>query len=156
MLLEHLEGDPMSEINEPILVAVDSSTEASGVLAEAVALGRTLGAPLLLVRVVSWPIEEPASLYSTMGSDSMLELVENEALRDLQALAGQVPSDVLVQTHVAHGKPWQAICDNGRINGARLIVIGAHGHSGLQRMIGTTAARVVNHADRSVLVVKHS
>jgi nucleotide-binding universal stress UspA family protein len=143
------------ELNEPILVALDSSAEASSVLAEAVALGRSLGAPLLLVRVVSRPTEELSSLY-TMGSDSMLELIENEALRELEALASQVPSDMLVKTHVAYGKPWQAICDNGRVNRARLIVIGAHGHGGFQRMLGTTAARVVDHADRSVLVVKRS
>jgi nucleotide-binding universal stress UspA family protein len=35
-----------------------------------------------------------------------------------------------------------------------LIVIGAHGYQGLDRMLGTTAAKVVNHADRAVLVVR--
>ena len=35
-----------------------------------------------------------------------------------------------------------------------LIVIGSHGYGGIDRVIGTTAAKVVNHADRSVLVVR--
>jgi nucleotide-binding universal stress UspA family protein len=35
-----------------------------------------------------------------------------------------------------------------------LIVIGAHGYGIVDRILGTTAGRVVNHADRSVLVVR--
>ena len=35
-----------------------------------------------------------------------------------------------------------------------LIVIGSHGYSGIDRLIGTTAAKVVNHAKQSVLVVR--
>jgi nucleotide-binding universal stress UspA family protein len=35
-----------------------------------------------------------------------------------------------------------------------LIVIGSHGFSGIDRLLGTTAGRVVNHADRSVIVVR--
>jgi nucleotide-binding universal stress UspA family protein len=35
-----------------------------------------------------------------------------------------------------------------------LIVIGSHGYGGLDRVLGTTAARVVNHALCSVLVVR--
>jgi nucleotide-binding universal stress UspA family protein len=33
-------------------------------------------------------------------------------------------------------------------------VIGAHGYGKLDRMLGTTAAKVVNHADRNVLIVR--
>ena len=35
-----------------------------------------------------------------------------------------------------------------------LIVIGSHGYGGIDHLLGTTAARVVNHADRPVLVVR--
>jgi nucleotide-binding universal stress UspA family protein len=48
-----------------------------------------------------------------------------------------------------HLRPARAI-------GADLIVIGSHGYGGLDRVLGTTAARVVNHADRSVLVVRNA
>lgn len=36
----------------------------------------------------------------------------------------------------------------------RRIVIGSHGHGGIDRVLGTTAAKLVNHADRNVLVVR--
>ena len=35
-----------------------------------------------------------------------------------------------------------------------LIVIGSHGYGAIDRVLGTTAAKVVNHADRTVLVVR--
>jgi nucleotide-binding universal stress UspA family protein len=35
-----------------------------------------------------------------------------------------------------------------------LIAIGSHGYSPVDHVLGTTAAKVVNHADRSVLVVR--
>jgi nucleotide-binding universal stress UspA family protein len=35
-----------------------------------------------------------------------------------------------------------------------LIVIGSHGYHDADRVLGTTAAKVVNHADHSVLVVR--
>ena len=37
-----------------------------------------------------------------------------------------------------------------------MIVIGSHGYGGLDRILGTTAARVVNHALCSVFVVRES
>jgi nucleotide-binding universal stress UspA family protein len=36
------------------------------------------------------------------------------------------------------------------------VVLGSHGYSGFDRILGTTAAKVVNHCDRSVLVVRPS
>ena len=38
--------------------------------------------------------------------------------------------------------------------GADCIVIGSHGYSGFDRILGTNAAKVVNHAECSVLVVR--
>jgi nucleotide-binding universal stress UspA family protein len=52
------------------------------------------------------------------------------------------------------GVPWEAICAAARDTGADLIVVGSHGYSTLDRFLGTTAAKVVNHAPCSVLVVR--
>jgi len=46
------------------------------------------------------------------------------------------------------------ICRTARELDADLIVIGSHGYGGIDRVLATTAARVVNHADRSVLVAR--
>jgi nucleotide-binding universal stress UspA family protein len=57
-----------------------------------------------------------------------------------------------VLVHV--GAPWESICRAARENAVDLIVIGSHGVHGIERLLGTTATRVLNHADRSVLVVR--
>ena len=35
-----------------------------------------------------------------------------------------------------------------------LVIIGSHGYGGIDHLLGTTAARIVNHADRPVLVFR--
>jgi nucleotide-binding universal stress UspA family protein len=49
--------------------------------------------------------------------------------------------------------PWKAILGVAERLDVDLIVIGSHGYGGLDRVLGTNAARVVNLGDRSVLVV---
>ena len=57
-------------------------------------------------------------------------------------------------TAVDIGTPWDAICRKATELQASMIVIGSHGYSGLDRLLGTTAGKVVNHADCSVMVVR--
>jgi len=65
-----------------------------------------------------------------------------------------VPAEVLGGTEVKIGVPWETICEAAREKQADLVVIGSHGYRGLDRLLGTTAAKVVNHAHCSVLVVR--
>jgi nucleotide-binding universal stress UspA family protein len=46
------------------------------------------------------------------------------------------------------------VCKEAHQEDVDLIMVGSHGYSGVDRLLGTTAAKVVNHADRSVLVVR--
>ena len=57
---------------------------------------------------------------------------------------------------VAVGSPWRTICNSAKELGVDLVVIGSHGYSPIDHLLGTTAAKVVNHADRSVFVVRSS
>jgi nucleotide-binding universal stress UspA family protein len=52
------------------------------------------------------------------------------------------------------GAPWEAICKAAEGLEADMVVVGSHGYSGIDRVIGTTAAKVVNHCPCSVLVVR--
>ncbi len=52
------------------------------------------------------------------------------------------------------GVPWQTICERAGVEGVDLVVIGSHGYGGLDRLLGTTAAKVVNHAPCSVVVIR--
>ena len=51
--------------------------------------------------------------------------------------------------------PWEGVCRVARERQVDLIVVGSHGYGGaMDHILGTTAAKIVNHADRNVLVVR--
>lgn len=136
-----------------ILVCLDGSERAPKVLAEAVALAQRTQAKLHLFRSVGLPPEVDQELI-TRSSVSLLDLLADRAKSELADLAKTVPTEILAGSRVRTGVPWDAICHEADELGADLIVVGSHGYSGLDRLLGTTAAKVVNHARCSVLVVR--
>lgn len=136
-----------------ILVGLDASDRAPAVLSVACDFAAQSGAKLVLVRAVGLPVDLPAEAYRISG-DSLTQLLQQEADKGLQELVKQIPSGLLDSTRVGIGVAWQVVCEAAKELDVDLIVIGSHGFSVLDRVLGTTAARVVNHADRSVLVVR--
>lgn len=136
-----------------ILVGLDASPRAMDVLSTAVNLARRAGGKLVLFRAVGIPLGMPPEAYA-LSPDSLEQLLEREALRYLESVAAGVPADLLEGVRVHAGTPWRSICAAAHEVKADLIVIGSHGYQGLDRLIGTTAAKVVNHAECSVLVVR--
>ena len=138
---------------QKILVAVDASARAKDVLAAAVALARKTGAKLRLFRAVPLPPELPTNLWA-VSPDQIVETTLATARRQLQELADTVPGPYLDGATAQVGVAWDAICAAAREHDVDLIVVGSHGYRLLDRLVGTTAAKVVNHADRTVLVVR--
>src|SRR5437868_9811622 len=132
------------------LVALDSSARAGDVIRAAGDLAKGADAKLLLFRVVGLPNELPIEAYA-MAPDDVISLLSQRGRKELDDLARLLPEGLRFETRVDIGAAWQAICEAGKESDAALIVIGSHGYSGLDRLLGTTAAKVVNHADRSVL-----
>jgi len=137
-----------------ILVGLDSSARAEAVLTAAIDLGRATGAKLVLLRAVGVPVELPVEAYR-LSPASLSEVLQQEAQRGLDELAKTVPAPMLEAVRVGVGSPWQVICEAAKELDVDLILIGSHGFGVIDHLIGTTAARVVNHADRSVMVVRH-
>lgn len=135
------------------LVAVDGSKVATTVIDKAVELAREQHARLVLLRSVGLPAElPPEALRDAPGNlDAVLR---GAAWEGLSALAERAPREMVSQVRVELGVPWQTICAVARSERADLIVVGSHGYGVIDRVLGTTAARVVNHADRDVLVVR--
>lgn len=136
-----------------ILVALDNSPRAAPVLAEAIDLAEKLGGRLVLVRAVGLPHGIPAEAFSESPL-RIAELLERHAHEELGQMAREVPPERLAKVVVHVGVPWEVICRTADEENADLIVIGSHGYSGIDKLLGTTAARVVNHTTRSVLVVR--
>jgi nucleotide-binding universal stress UspA family protein len=134
-----------------ILVGLDGSEHERVVLAAAEDLARRMGATLLLYRAVPLPIGLPPNAFGITPA-AFGDLLIDDAKQHLQVLAAA--DDLVAGRLVELGSPWRAICEAAKREKVDLIVIGSHGYHGLDRVLGTTAAKVVNHADRTVMVVR--
>jgi universal stress protein F len=136
-----------------ILVGLDGSPRAAAVLAAAVAIAKAQGERVMLLRSVGLPPDVPQDFWKTTD-EPLLALLQRHAKQYLDEQAATVPPEVLGGVEIAVGVPWQAVCETARRLDTDLIVIGSHGYAGFDRLLGTTAAKVVNHAHCSVLVVR--
>ena len=136
-----------------ILVALDGSTRGPAVLARATAMARAGGERVLLFRSIGLPADVPQDLWRSTEKP-LLDVLEQRAKDYLAQCETLVPAEIRGGTQVVVGAPWQSICEAARSVRADLIVVGSHGYSGVDRLLGTTAAKVVDHAPCSVLVVR--
>ncbi len=134
-----------------VLVAVDGSSVQEQVLATALQLVRGMEGKLLLFRAVPLPMELPSEALLVPPSD-VPQILLKRAQAQLEALAQTIPPQFREGVRAELGTPWRAVVDAAKRERADVIVIGSHGYGGLDRLLGTTAAKIVDHADCSVLV----
>ncbi len=136
-----------------ILVGIDGSPRGASVLAAAAELARRVGGRLILYRAVGLPAELPTIALSKSPGEvaALLQRLAKESLEELARLYGE---ELVSGVRVSLAIPWQGVCEAARAEKADLVVVGAHGYAGLDKLLGTTAAKIVNHCDVSVLVVK--
>lgn len=134
-----------------VIAALDGSTRAPAVLARAVKLAA--GGELHLVRAMTVPLDLPALTWALRGEDLGSFLV-NHGIEELRQVARHAPEGQVKEIHCRVGKPWEVVCAIAKEIDAELIVTGSHGYDRLDVLLGTNAAKVVNHAHCSVLVVR--
>jgi nucleotide-binding universal stress UspA family protein len=142
-----------AETMKRILVCLDASTRAPFVLQTATELAQKMGAKLVLLRSVGLPAEIDQEFY-VHAATSMTEMLVQKAKSDLDVLSKGVPAGLIEGYDVHIGTPWDTICREAKARDSDLVVLGSHGYSGMDRVLGTTAAKVVNHCEVSVLVVR--
>lgn len=140
-------------MSRPILVAVDDSPRAAMVLGAAGALAQKKNTSLIILRVVPPPMDIPAEAMTISPAEVTAMLVD-DALAKLMKLRAAHLQNVESKAVAQVGMPWESICEKAKQSDAQLIVMGSHGYDGFDRILGTTAQKVVNNADRSVLVVR--
>jgi len=136
-----------------ILVAIDGSARAPTVVAAAARMAELANAGIVLFRAIGVPSDMPREILSLMDRDLEDVLIGN-AHTELERFAAGLPKGRVERIVTPLATAWDGICRTARELDVDLIVIGSHGYSGLDRVLGTTAAKVVNHADRNVLVVR--
>jgi nucleotide-binding universal stress UspA family protein len=135
-----------------ILVALDASPRAPAVLAAAARLADLVGGKLVAYRAITVPPDLPRDVMKP--AVDVEDYLVRRAREELERLAQDTRPDLIEAFVTAFAAPWDGICRAARERDVDLIAIGSHGYGAIDRVLGTTAAKVVNHADRNVLVVR--
>jgi nucleotide-binding universal stress UspA family protein len=140
-----------------ILVPLDFSEPSQQALDYATQLAEKLQARLTLLHVIQTPVVAGGP---GLGTDATLvpymEQMEAEMQQKIEAVVQQVRQHGLpCDAAVVHGAPFQQIVDLATSKQVDLIVMGTHGHTGLQHLLlGSVAEKVVRLAPCAVLVTR--
>jgi nucleotide-binding universal stress UspA family protein len=141
-----------SRFYRSLLIALDDSPRAPAVFAAGTEIARLAGAQVFLVRVLTEPTDIPPAAHT--APDHLRRDAEQAVRAEFRRLIDGTPGVRFGPPIVVDGDPWRRIIDVATRIDADLIVLGSHRTHGVERLLGTVASRVVNHVDRSVLVVR--
>jgi nucleotide-binding universal stress UspA family protein len=137
-----------------VLVPVDLSDKHSWrkALPAAIALCEAFGARLNVITVVP---EFGLPIVGQYFPEGYEDKLRQQVARQLKAfVAEQVPDALPTRRIVGEGRIYREILSAARAIEADLIVMGSHHPELKDYLLGPNAARVVRHADCSVLVVR--
>lgn len=136
-----------------LLLAVDFSANTDEVVDKGIALARAFGTRVSLVHVVEFT---QIDLSNELVMPQELELDQ-----ELLALAETRLKDLAEKHNLAdhprfvrHGSTKREILQLSEEQGVDLIVVGSHGRSGIQLLLGSTANAVLHGAPCDVLAVR--
>lgn len=141
-----------------ILLATDFSDISKKALETVVYLKENLGSSVDVIHVFDpTAFEMPAPYYFMPGVEQWVD----EHFSGMRDKGRSALNDLLPElggeahAHFLEGKPGKTIVRFAEENGFDLIVMGTHGHSGLNHLIlGSVAEYVVRHAPCGVLTIK--
>ena len=148
-----------------ILVAVDFSEASNRAFEQARLLAGTDDVELHVVHRLVSPMTVFPPVAPT-GSNSLAEIgrilddymaqAREEAVQTIEALLAGTPDNVVTSYTVAEsGTPVEALEEAIASFGPDLLVLGAHGKHGLEKvMLGSVASEMLHHADVPVLLVR--
>ena|SRR5271166_1047656 len=135
-----------------ILIANDGSEGAARALSMAIELAKAEKAELHMISVEEMP-SFPASIDEVVEEKQEANHIYDAIT--VQAMAQAQAQGLRLTRHIVVGHPVSTIAEVVRREGFDLLVVGYMGHSALyNRIIGSTASRLVEHAGCTVLVVK--
>ena len=142
------------KVFQHILVPIDFGRASDHALTIAMQLGKVLKARLTLLHVVQIPLMTGPD--TGIGVAQYLDDMQLQARQSLAQYAQRVQASGLdCETTIELASPFQHIVDYAATQQVDLIVMGTHGHTGLQHMLlGSVAERVVRLAPCPVLVTQ--
>lgn len=147
-----MQGKKAMSTYKHILVAIDFSDLSKQLVARAVQLGNVFGSQITVVHAVDYipPVYLATELPNAYSSSKDLT---TRAESMLDELVGQF-KDVNIGTSVDIGTAKSVLNKTAANLGADLLIVGKQDPTAVDRILGTTAASVINKADVDVLVIR--
>lgn len=139
-----------------ILVPTDFSENAKSGTDYARGLAKVFGAEVILLHVCAPPFYQAGYGINPETIVEMLASIERAIEEQLEiAKKATASGGVKVTTMVRQGIPAYEIVEAAKEQGADLIVVATHGHTGVKHfLLGSTAEKVVRTAPCPVLTVR--
>jgi nucleotide-binding universal stress UspA family protein len=140
-----------------IVAGIDLSMPSEQALDRAAALAQLNSAALVMVNAQAddAPIEHVDNAMLEQIGEVSAAVRAEEARRLAEHVQRLSARGVAVELVTRAGPPGEVISDVAKERAAELIVIGTHGHTGLQRfLLGSVASSVLRHAPCDVLVCR--
>lgn len=143
-----------TKIFEHIVIGYDFSESCRIALHEAVRLAQRHHAKLTLFHAIDDLLLQYNHLM-TLSPPELEAAIHAEAKKDIDALLQKVGGSVIYEVHICSGKPYKELLAFCQKDDVSLLVIGKTGASALERiLLGSTAERLLRHADVPVLLVR--
>jgi universal stress protein A len=144
-------GNPTGFRPSKILIPLDFSDCSQVAFDYGLEIARELRAELALLHVVNPHCCPFGDEYAALDAARLMAAARDSSRKQMWKMAKKTNRRCSVE--VKQGSPVMEICKYANEN-VDLIIISTHGRSGLSHaLIGSTAERVVRHADGPVLVV---
>jgi len=146
-----------------ILLAIDDSTCSAAATEAVLTQFVPLHTQVTVLHADDWPngmtpsmklAEGPAAARSALRLHRRCRTTAAALLEDTADRLRR--SGFVAVASLRDGDPRQVIVDYARESGADLIVVGSHGKTGLDRMLGSVSNSVARHAPCSVEIVRPS
>lgn len=150
-----------SNDDRPILVPVDFSSDSEAALVYAADLATLVHSPLLVLHVVHDPGEAPG-YYAVKHRKKHLRKLEDVAadmlkgfMQDVGNTYPQLTAIANARTKLVTGLPVNRILEMADKSGARMIIMGSQGRTGLSHaLLGSKAEQVVRLAQIPITIIK--
>lgn len=139
-----------------ILFATDFSESSDEAFDYALLFSRSFGARLVLLHVISEPVDMRGFYVPHISFDSL----EDEIISSAKKMLNEFCTSRMKETdcykfEVVSGVPFEKIITHAELEQADLIVVGTHGRGGLDHILfGSNAEKIVRKSPVPVLTVR--
>ena len=137
-----------------MLVPIDFSEISLNALAHAAQIAKHFDNDLVLLSI----LEEDflSNIFSFSKNDTKENLAKEALMGRLKEKAAEIQNKygIVCKVDVRSGKIYRTVIETAEEFGCDCIIMGTHGASGTERIIGSNASRVISYSSMPVIVVK--